>query len=415
MEAIVLGAGMVGVSTALALQEAGHDVTLIDKGDPGREASYGNGGIIQTEVAEPYAFPRKPSAIISAIVGKSNDVKWDWRALPAYAMPIASYFLNSAPKSHARISRAYAALTSSSTRDHTPLIKAAKAEALIRRDGYHAVFRSAKKLDEASLVAERLSKTYGVRNEILSGSQFKEREPGLISALQGAIHWKDPWTCADPGLLTEKYAELFVSRGGWFVHGDALTLQERRSECWRVSTDDGHVEGAIVVVALGAWTPILLRRLGYRIHLFNKRGYHRHYAVADGPNRPVLDSEKGALCAPMARGLRICTGAHLAHSPAPGIPVQLRRAESAISELFRLGDPVESKPWTGNRPCMPDMLPIVGKAPNHGGLWFNFGHGHQGFTMGPTTGRLLAEQIADRRPRSELTSYLSFERLWGQQ
>jgi D-amino-acid dehydrogenase len=152
------------------------------------------------------------------------------------------------------------------------------------------------------------------------------------------------------------------------------------------------------VIALGPWAPALTKPLGYRFPLFVKRGYHRHYVVERMPNRPLLDAENGVVLAPMQRGLRLTTGAEFAHHDAPPTPVQLQRAERYARELLRLGAPVESTPWLGARPCVADMRPIVGRAPHHRGLWFNFGHAHQGFTLGPATARLVAELIDGAPP-----------------
>jgi len=167
------------------------------------------------------------------------------------------------------------------------------------------------------------------------------------------------------------------------------------------------VRAAHAVIALGPWADTLTRRLGYRLPLFVKRGYHRHYACDAMPNMPMLDVERGALLAPMARGLRITTGAEFARQDAPATPVQLLRAEASARELVRLGHPVEADPWLGSRPCTADMKPILGAAPRHPGLWFNFGHAHQGFTLGPVTGRLLAELISGETPFVDPAPYLA--------
>jgi D-amino-acid dehydrogenase len=111
-------------------------------------------------------------------------------------------------------------------------------------------------------------------------------------------------------------------------------------------------------------------------------------------NLPLIDAAVGAVYAPMRAGLRIATGADLSARPAAGMPCQLERARAAASELLDFGAAIEPVPWSGVRPCMPDMMPAVGAAPSHQGLWFNFGHGHQGFTLGPTTGNLLADIMA---------------------
>jgi D-amino-acid dehydrogenase len=148
-----------------------------------------------------------------------------------------------------------------------------------------------------------------------------------------------------------------------------------------------------------------VRVLGYRFPLFAKRGYHRHYTGGQAPRLSLLDADGGLVIAPMQRGVRITTGAEFARLDAPPTPVQLARAHALASELLDLPQPVEPEPWLGARPCTADMLPVIGPAPRHRGLWFNFGHAHQGFTLGPVSGRLLAELIEGAQPLVDLAPY----------
>ncbi len=128
--------------------------------------------------------------------------------------------------------------------------------------------------------------------------------------------------------------------------------------------------------------------------MVRKRGYHMHYSGGAPLDLPLRDAAFGYLMNPMAKGVRITTGAELSGPDAKPTPVQLAKAEAAARTLIDLGKPVEAEPWVGTRPCMPDMLPVIGPAARHKGLWLNFGHGHQGFTLGPATGRILAELMS---------------------
>ena len=221
-------------------------------------------------------------------------------------------------------------------------------------------------------------------------------EPALRQRLAGAIHWTDPWSVSDPGELVERYAALLARSGGRVVRGDAATLRATATG-WAVQTDAGTVDAGQTVIALGPWADTVLAPLGYRLPLFVKRGYHRHY-TGTGPNLPLLDADRGLVIAPMKRGVRLTTGAELTDIDAPATPWQLERAETSARELLDLPQPVEPAPWRGARPCTPDMKPVIGAAPRHPGLWFNFGHSHQGFTLGPVSGRLLAELMDGERP-----------------
>lgn len=401
---LVLGAGMVGTCTALHLAQRGHTVTLLDRREPGRETSYGNAGFIQREAVEPYAFPRHWATLLRVAFKRGADVNYHLSALPGLAGPLLRYWANSTPRRHADISLAYARLVQHCLSEHQALITAAGADDLVRRDGYLCVYRSAGTLEAEVRDAARVAQAHGLRHEALDADTLAATEPALHARLAGAIHWQDPWTVSDPGELVNRYAAWFQRLGGQFVQGDATTLQPTAAG-WRVRTNTGSVDAEHAVIALGPWADTLLRPLGYRYPLFVKRGYHRHYRGGPVPVRPLFDVEGGVVIAPMRQGVRLTTGAEFARIDAPPTPVQVGRVHALASQLLHLPEPVEAQPWMGARPCTADMLPVIGAAPHHKGLWFNFGHAHQGFTLGPVSGRLLAELMEGQTPLVDARPY----------
>ncbi len=282
--------------------------------------------------------------------------------------------------------------------EHEALIAEANVPELLRRTGWIKLFRSDATLANAVRELER-AKHYGVAGEVLDGRAIAAREPNLTGDFAGAIHLPSPGFVPDPGGLAKAYAALFKRKGGRFLVGDARTLQQDAGG-WRVAGPQGAAIAPEVVVALGPWSDLVFRPLGYSIPLGIKRGYHLHLAPRGNAvlNHPVLDSDQGFLLAPMNRGIRLTTGVEFARRDAPPTPIQLGRALPRAHGLFPLGDAVDTKPWLGSRPCLPDMLPVIGKAPRHAGLWFDFGHQHHGLTLGPATGRLLAEMMTGETP-----------------
>lgn len=395
-QVVVLGAGIVGVCTALHLQRRGCAVALVDKGLPGRETSFGNAGIIQREAIEPYAFPRDLASLINVAAKRDIGVNYHLSAMPEYVPALVRYWANSAPRHYQAIADAFRTLIEHSISEHSELIEQSGSQNLIVRKGWIQAFRSPQQFDEAVERAVRVS-AYGVLSEHLDGVALRLAEPALSDALVGGIHWLQPWTCIEPGELVQRYADLFVREGGEILRGDARSLRQSGAG-WSVDTDSGSVGASQVVVALGPWAHELLGELGYRIPLFVKRGYHAHFADGATLSRPVLDTEQGYMLAPMKRGIRLSTGAEFASLSAPPTPVQLGKAERAARQVLALGPQVERTPWSGARPCTVDMKPVIGAAPLHKGLWFNFGHAHQGFTLGPVSGRLLAELIMGETP-----------------
>jgi D-amino-acid dehydrogenase len=398
-ETIVLGAGMVGVSVALHLQRRGRQVLLVDRRPPGRETSYGNAGIIQREAVRPRAFPRRFGELLRIAAGRGLDTRYALSALPGYAAPLARYWWHSAPARYRRIVTEYASLIAHATSEHAPLIVDAGAGDLIARDGFLLAFRCAAARDAAFADAEGDRREFGVGSAQLDGAALARLEPILQIEMAGALHWTDPWTVRDPGALVTAYAELFVREGGRIASGDAETLKASGAG-WRVDTAAGPETAGEVVMALGPWAAEATRRLGYRLPLFAKRGYHREYAHGEGAGlrHHLLDAEAGYLLAPMRRGLRITTGAEFAGCDAPPNPAQIDGAEAVARQLLPLGDRLDPAPWLGARPCTVDMKPIIGRAPRHANLWLAIGHGHQGLTLGPATGRLLAEMMTGEAP-----------------
>lgn len=399
---------MVGTCTALHLQRRGCAVTLVDRRTPGEETSFGNAGLIQREAVEPYAFPRDARSIADAVFRRGAAVHWHADALPRIAPVLARYFHASAPHRHARTAQAFSRLIAHCLSEHQVLIAQAQAEGLVTREGFRFVFRTREALDHAVRDAERLQTTYGVRHAALDAAALARAEPAIrTDVLAGAVHWLDPWSVSDPGALVAAYAQAFVKAGGRVVRGDASTLRQTGA-AWQVHTEQGLCEAAHAVVALGPWSDALVRRLGYRYPLFVKRGYHQHYPPAAAQarlNLAFLDAERGYVLVPMRKGWRITTGAEFARIDAPPTPVQLQRAEVSARELVELPPALDEPPWLGSRPCIADMLPVMGPAPRDRGLWFNFAHAHQGFTLGAVSGRLVAEMITGEAPLVDASPY----------
>lgn len=390
-DTIVLGGGIVGVSVAAHLQKRGCAVALVDRKQPGNETSFGNAGLIQREGVYPYALPRAVGALLRYARNRSLDVRYHPQAMPRLAPFLYRYWHHSHPVRHAAIARAYATLIEHCASEHRALAEAAGASALLRSGGWIKVFRTAAKQDEETRTAERWHQEFGVAFEALDAAQLRQVEPNLDSSLLGALRYPASCSVNDPNALVMAYARHFEQLGGRFLIGDAMTLEPQ----WKVSTERGVIEAGSVVVAMGPWSQQMSSKLGYRLPLGIKRGYHMHYAPQAGArlNHPLLDVENGYLIAPMARGIRLTTGAELALLDAPKTPQQLAAVEPIARGLFPLGARLNREPWMGQRPCTADMLPIIGPARRHQGLWFAFGHAHHGLTLGPVTGRLMAEMM----------------------
>ena len=397
-DAIVLGAGIVGTSIALHLAKKGVSVALLDRRPPGEETSYGNAGVIEGNTLFPHPFPSNLGALAKIATKRATEANYHLSFLPKIAPWLLAYRANTTIERSIAYANMMRPLFAHAVSEHETLMAEAGAAGYLRREGWLKLYRT-----EAAFAAtarERdLAAEFDLSHVMLDRDGALALEPALASVFARAVHWTKAASVGNPLAVTRAYAARFTSLGGVVLAGDARSLR-RADGKWRVDAAEGPIDADDVVVALGPWAPDLLDSLGLRLPLAVKRGYHRHFRPRGnaGLNRPVVDVEVGYCVAPMEQGLRLTTGAEFAPRDAAPTPVQLERLLPAARALFPLGEPVEDKPWMGSRPCFADSRPVIGRAPDHPGLWLALGHAHWGLTLGPATGRLLSEMMTGATP-----------------
>lgn len=396
-DVLVLGAGIVGVAAALQIQARGREVVLVDRRGPGEETSYGNAGLIERASVFPYLFPRDIRALAVYAVNGANEAHYRAVDLPAYAPWLARYWWESSPERAEKHALAALPLIENCLSEHERLMGEAGALHLLHKKGWIKLFRSEETFAAGRASAAKIE-PFGLKTAFYDAAALKQTEPFLQGGF-GAVHYLDPASICDPLALTRAYEKLFETRGGRFLRGEAKTFRPA-SEGYGVETEAGPLLAREAVICLGPWADVVTGPLGYAYPMAVKRGYHMHYAPQEGAvlNHPVLDADNGFLLAPMDRGVRMTTGAEFADRDAPPDYGQIESSESLARKLFPLAGRLDDKPWMGSRPCLPDMLPIIGPAPRHKGLWFDFGHQHHGLTLSAISGRLLADMMTGEAP-----------------
>ncbi|MBA8880963.1 D-amino-acid dehydrogenase [Phyllobacterium myrsinacearum] len=404
-EVIVLGAGIVGVSVALHLQQRGRTVILVDRRGAGEETSYGNAGLIERSSVIPYGVPRDLSTLLRYGFNRSADVHFDWRYLPRIAPWLWRFWRESAPSPLARAADDMWPLIERSVIEHESLMSQAGVLPVLRKTGWIEAYRTEETFQRARNAATALHR-FGLNYDVLDTKALQQREPHFSNVHAGAIHWLDAATVPDPGAVVKAYAKLFVDRGGIFLCGNARDLQQKETG-WSITTESGTAHAPQIVAALGPWSDMVFRPLGYKIPLLMKRGYHVHFGTETNAvlNHPLVDVDGGFLIAPMNQGIRLTTGIEFSRRDSDPTPIQLDRTEPLAREILPLGHRIETVPWMGSRPCLPDMRPVIGRGWRHKGLWFAFGHNHHGFTLGPVTGRLLAEMMTGEKTFTDPTPF----------
>ncbi len=398
IDTIVLGAGIVGTSIAVHLVKRGLSVALVDRGGAGEGTSYGNAGIIEGNTIFPAAFPSNWADLLRIALKRSPVANYHLTFLPRVAPWLLAFRAASQPARLAETAQLMRPLFARAVSEHEALSAEAGADQYLRHQGWLKLYRTEQAFAGVARELD-LAGELGIANVPLDRDAALALEPSLAPVFRHAVHWTGAVSVTNPLALTRAYTGRFAALGGLSFRGDARTLH-RADPYWRVDTAAGPLDATDVVIALGPWLPDLLEPLGIKLPLAVKRGYHRHFHPQGNASlgRPVLDAANGYCLAPMEQGIRLTTGVEFAPRDAAPTPVQFDRLMPAARELFPLGEAIEAQPWLGARPCFADSRPVIGRAPRHGGLWLACGHAHWGLTLGPATGRLLAEMMTGATP-----------------
>jgi D-amino-acid dehydrogenase len=396
----VLGAGMVGVSCALALQFKGWRVTLVDRRLPGEETSEGNAGVLSRSSLLPFNRPGLLNSLPRMLLkpGPAFQLRPS-----AYALwPFMWRFLWHAQRASFDTSTvALDALIQSSTEVHKQWFAQAQAQHRWRDTGWLWLFQNQTAFDGSAFARDTLN-AFSVATEILQGTDIQALEPHLAPQFSHALWIKDAASVDNPGAVVKAYAQLFVQQGGVFKTAEVKALsQQAVGWQWQDAQGKQHATPN-VVLAMGPWSESLLSasRLPstFKAHMGFERGYHRHFQTLDGItlSRPIYDTAGAYVLSPMqddngASVLRMTTGVELAARDAKPNWTQLEAAENAARRAMPMKASVAGKDWQGSRPTTPDSRPVIGEMPDCPGLWLAFGHQHIGFSTGPGTGVLLSE------------------------
>ena len=402
-DVVVLGAGIVGVSAAIAARQQGMSVVLVDRREPGSETSYGNAGILSSGSILPLNKPSLWGALPGYLTNRHAALRWD----PAWAIRnidwLVRFLANAIPSRTRPRATALHGLIGASLKLHREWIVKAGETRRIRETGWLKVWRSdavAAAKEEQAFLAE-----YGIASQILDRQAISALEPNIVPVYKVGILHTQTASVDSPGAVVKAYARMLVGSGGEVRQSDIQAIAPD-GEGWRVTLSDGAISARHVVVALGPWSADLLRPLGYRVPLAFERGYHREFKPNPARSllRPIHDAEGSFLMTPMEQGIRVTSGVELTARDAPSSFAQLDAVVPVARSVLEFGEAV-GEPWRGARPTLPDSLPMIGPAPRHSGLWLAFGNQHIGFTTGPATGASIAAMIAGAAPSFDVGAF----------
>ncbi|ABC22864.1 FAD dependent oxidoreductase [Rhodospirillum rubrum F11] len=388
---LVVGAGIIGVCCALALQERGLSVTLIDAKEPGQEASFGNAGCLAASEILPMAAPGLAWKVPRWLLDPLGPLALRPGHLPALIPWLLRFLRAGTPQGVIAATAALAPLADLSWRLWPELARAHGLAGDIHAQGTLTLYETDAAF-QADAAARRVQAEHGIVSEILTPGALAEREPDLAPIFRHGVFHPRYAHVSDPAHITAKLAERAVARGAVLVRGRVLGI-ERGAGRARLRLEGGaSLEGARVVIAAGAWSGALCRALGHRVLLESERGYNT--TLPDPGVRigcPISSAEGKFMLSPLDIGLRIGGAAEFAGLTAPA---NYRRCDALLTVAKRflpgLRDAGGSR-WMGQRPSTPDSLPVIDALPGDGaGVLLAFGHGHLGLTNAPGTAAMIA-------------------------
>ncbi|SIS65831.1 D-amino-acid dehydrogenase [Roseivivax lentus] len=400
----VIGAGIVGVSTALWLGRFGAEVTLIDRAAPGAGASAGNAGVLAASAVRPSLDRAALRAAPGMLFDRDAPLFLRWSYLPRLLPWLARALRHVGEAEVGRISDALGHLVTDAVAAHEAAARGTAAARYLQRSDYVYGFRDAAAFAEAG-PALAVKAAAGFAHVRLSGAAVQEYDPALGPGL-GEIA-----VLGAHGFITDPEGYVAALAAGFEAEGGRV----RRAEVRDLACTGGRITGIVLdgevlpcdhaVIAMGAASARLLKAVGLSLPLETERGYHLQLRGTGGaPRQPVMVAEGQFVATPMAKGVRlagILELGGLAAGPSPA-PFGLLRRLGA--RAFPGLDFTDAEEWMGHRPALPDSLPLLGQV-GATGVWGAVGHHHVGLTGGPKSGRLLAETLMGRRPNLDLAPF----------
>jgi D-amino-acid dehydrogenase len=401
---IVIGAGICGVSTAIWLRRAGHDVLLLDKDGPGAGASYGNAGLLAQWALVPVNTPGIVKTGLKYMLNPKSPLFMQWSYFPKLFPWLVQYIKHATDKDTRRTVEALIPLLSDSVEQHMALTRGTRAEKWIARSDLSFAYDSRAHF-EADSYGWELRRKAGFEVELIEGGAVQEAEPILNDKITCLAVTKNHGHILNPGAYLADLAQVLIEEGGEYRQAEVrdITLSDGRISS--VETDQGSLPCDRAVLTAGIWSKPLMRKLGVKVLLEAERGYHLHFKNASRlPNNPLMMASGKFGVNPMGADLRCAGIVELGsiETPPSKAPFELLRGQVATYFNDFTSDSVEE--WMGFRPSTPDSLPLIGEI-GQTGVSAGFGHQHIGLTAGPKTGRILADLISGKRLNMDLSPY----------
>lgn len=401
----VVGAGIVGVATAIWLQRAGFEVTLVDREGPASGTSYGNAGILAASAVVPVTEPGILKKAPRMLLNPNEPLFLRWSYLPKLLPFLIKYLSKANLRDMEEIAGGLATMMHDTADQHLALAKGTPAEKFIKTGDYLFVYHDQKGYEKDKLAWD-VRRRKGITFEELDTAALEAYQPALAGKFGFGVRCPDHGQIKDPGEYTKALAMHFEQSGGKILIDNVSDIRVENGHAIGVELSGGLLEAENIVVTMGAWSGKLAERLGTKIPLEAERGYHVEFVGSDvdlscpvmvTPKKFAMTSMNGRLrCA----GIVEFGGLEAAPSRAP-----FELIKRNVLQIFPDMKYQRIDEWMGPRPSTPDSLPMVGAFHNVPNVWAGFGHQHLGLTGGPKTGRWLAQLIKGEPLNIDMAPY----------
>jgi D-amino-acid dehydrogenase len=408
MKVIVLGAGVIGVTTAWYLARAGAEVRVLDRQPgPGMETSFANAGELSYGMTSPWAAPGIPMKAVKWLFMRHRPL-FIWPMIDPKMWAWGLRMLANCNETSYRLNKSRMVRVSNYSRDALPdLLAEVPIDFDMRERGTLQLFRTEKQV-KASKADQEVLAAFDSPFEVLDREGCIAVEPGLVHVREkfvGGLRLTADRT-GDCRMFTMALADRAAERGVSFRYG--VTIKGLRREGGRIAaveTDQGPEVADAYVVCLGPYAPILLRTVGIKVPVYPVKGYSITLPVTDeaaAPQSTLMDETHKVAITRLGDRIRVAGQAEIiGYSKRLG-PTATDTVRYVVSDLFpKGGDVAKAEGWTGLRPMTPDGTPILGPT-RYGNLFLNTGHGTLGWTMAAGSGRAVADVVLGRTPEIDL-------------
>jgi len=402
----VVGAGIVGVSTAEWLRRDGHGVTLFDRIEPGtpEQTSYGNAGLLACTAVVPVSVPGLLRHVPSMLLDPDGPLFLRWSYLPRLVPWLIPFLRNGREGRVREIAAALDTILGDSVDQHIALTEGTDAARFIETGEYAYLYKDRAGFEKDAF-GFAIRRELGAEWEEWDRAQIRDRDPHLSDAVGFAAALRNHGWIRDPGAYVAALFDAFRAGGGLFRKGDVSDIAP--GEQGVTVTVHGESERFDrIVIASGVWSRRMAERLGHNVPMEAERGYH---LVLEQPSHkppiPYMIADGKFAITPMDGSIRCAGMVEFGGIDAPAKLERTRVFERRIRRLYPALEWTGTRTWMGRRPSTPDSLPLIGESEKARGIWFAFGAQHVGLTSGPKTGRLVADMIGGRTPNIDMTPF----------